>query len=213
MSLLIPNWTLSARCFGIGISSFVLRRTSDVFYTLGLLPGIYFDTVLSSLLVQFVALVAIKVCILPSRFDVAWRAFFLGSCLNLGLTLAVYTIEYQNIGMYCVALSIFHWSEYMMQSTFNPSTTTVESYMLYHSNAYVVAFLAALVEYAVECYIWPSSKLPNLISNIGISMVIFGECLRKSAMWTAKSNFNHYVQFEKDEEHELVTHGVYALFR
>lgn len=44
-------------------------------------------------------------------------------------------------------------------------------------------------------------------------MVVFGECLRKAAMFTAGSNFNHVVQNEKSETHTLVTSGVYAWFR
>lgn len=44
-------------------------------------------------------------------------------------------------------------------------------------------------------------------------MVVFGECLRKAAMLTAGSNFNHVVQNEKSETHTLVTSGVYAWFR
>ena len=155
----------------------------------------------------------IKISILPRRFENAWRAYLLGTVLNVGMVLATYTVQYQNIGIYCIALSIFHWSEYMMQSTFNPTTTAIDSYMLYHSNAYVAAFLASLSEYLLEVYMWPDMKLPNIATNIGITLVIFGESLRKASMWTAKSNFNHYIQFEKEADHQLVTHGVYGLFR
>lgn len=51
------------------------------------------------------------------------------------------------------------------------------------------------------------------ISATGLLMVVFGECLRKAAMFTAGSNFNHVVQNEKSETHTLVTSGVYAWFR
>lgn len=51
------------------------------------------------------------------------------------------------------------------------------------------------------------------LSATGLLMVVFGECLRKAAMFTAGSNFNHVVQNEKSETHTLVTSGVYAWFR
>ena len=51
------------------------------------------------------------------------------------------------------------------------------------------------------------------LSATGLLMVVFGECLRKAALFTAGSNFNHVVQNEKSETHTLVTSGVYAWFR
>lgn len=40
--------------------------------------------------------------------------------------------------------------------------------------------------------------------------MVFGECLRKVAMFTADCNFNHMVQNGKSEAHSLVKNGVYA---
>ena len=44
-------------------------------------------------------------------------------------------------------------------------------------------------------------------------MVVGGEILRKGAMITAKTNFNHYVQHVKHDGHQLVTCGVYRWMR
>ena len=44
-------------------------------------------------------------------------------------------------------------------------------------------------------------------------MVLGGEAMRKGAMITAMTNFHHYVQYIKKDGHQLVTHGVYGLFR
>lgn len=51
------------------------------------------------------------------------------------------------------------------------------------------------------------------MSFVGLLMVLCGEGLRKAAMLTAGSNFNHIVQNEKAQSHVLVTTGVYAYFR
>lgn len=52
-----------------------------------------------------------------------------------------------------------------------------------------------------------------IISSIGFMLCIIGEVLRKTAMITAKTNFNHIVRTEKEDNHELVTHGVYGICR
>jgi protein-S-isoprenylcysteine O-methyltransferase len=44
-------------------------------------------------------------------------------------------------------------------------------------------------------------------------MVIGGELLRKLAMFTAGTNFNHYVQYIRKDDHILVTGGIYAWCR
>lgn len=52
-----------------------------------------------------------------------------------------------------------------------------------------------------------------MISLIGGLMCIGGEILRKAAMLTARTNFNHIVQSVREEGHQLVTHGVYSICR
>lgn len=61
----------------------------------------------------------------------------------------------------------------------------------------------------------PLSELKQLnwLSVVGLLLVLCGEALRKAAMLTAGSNFNHIVQNEKAQSHVLVTGGVYAYFR
>ena len=59
----------------------------------------------------------------------------------------------------------------------------------------------------------PDWKQPGIVSNIGLLMVIGGEFLRKLAMWTASTNFNHHIRFLREDGHVLVTHGIFAVFR
>lgn len=60
-----------------------------------------------------------------------------------------------------------------------------------------------------------SAELKQLkwLSLLGLLMVLGGDSLRKAAMLTAGSNFNHIVQNEKARSHVLVTSGVYSFFR
>ncbi|KAM4871989.1 protein-S-isoprenylcysteine O-methyltransferase isoform 2-T2 [Thomomys bottae] len=78
---------------------------------------------------------------------------------------------------------------------------------------YTVAALSSWIEFTLENIFWPELKQITWLSATGLLMVVFGECLRKAAMFTAGSNFNHVVQNEKSDTHTLVTSGVYAWFR
>lgn len=51
------------------------------------------------------------------------------------------------------------------------------------------------------------------LSVIGLLIIMVGEGLRKLAMLTARSNFNHLIQTYKEKGHVLVTHGIYAYMR
>ena len=61
--------------------------------------------------------------------------------------------------------------------------------------------------------IFTGLKQPSWLSILGLLLVIGGEGLRKGAMLTATTNFNHYVQHIKQDGHQLVTHGVYSISR
>ncbi|XP_067946234.1 protein-S-isoprenylcysteine O-methyltransferase-like [Watersipora subatra] len=209
----LPNWSLSARCYVLGTLPYIIRISSAFLNYFSLLKEQLLVTPFSVVLLQFLLLVFVKASVRANKFDLSWRALLLGSVLNLGLSLSTFSTQFQTLGIYLITLSFFHWSEYMTQAIFNPDTTGVDNYMLYHSHAYVIAFFTSLIEFTGEMYLWPTMKEANIFTNIGIALVIFAECLRKSAMWTAKSNFNHYVQYRKKEDHQLVCHGVYGLFR
>lgn len=56
-------------------------------------------------------------------------------------------------------------------------------------------------------------KQHSYVSLVGLALVVCGEVVRKLSMITAATNFNHYVQYRKQQDHQLVTHGIYSLCR
>lgn len=56
-------------------------------------------------------------------------------------------------------------------------------------------------------------KQPGLIAYTGLGLCCSGELLRKCAMLTAGSNFHHLVRVKREEDHRLVTTGVYSVCR
>lgn len=117
------------------------------------------------------------------------------------------------MGVYFLFMSSFHYSEYVTISWANPSTLSTDTFMLNHSVAYLVAATSSWLEFIIEVYLWPVMKENLTILLVGVLICIGGEILRKLAIITASTSFNHIVQYHKSEDHVLVTHGVYSLCR
>lgn len=116
-------------------------------------------------------------------------------------------------GIYAAAMAAFHYSEFLAIAWTNPTELSVDTFMLNHSVPYAVAAVSSWLEFAAEVYVWPELKQYRITLFVGVALTVTGEVLRKLAILTARSNFNHQVQFEKAEGHRLVTHGVYAWCR
>lgn len=110
-------------------------------------------------------------------------------------------------------MAFFHYSEYLTISFANPQTLSTDTFMLNHSIPYIIAATTSWLEFIVEVYFWPSLKGSLTILYIGIVMCVLGEIVRKLAIVTASTSFNHIVQYHKSEDHVLVTHGIYRLMR
>ena len=137
----------------------------------------------------------------------------LGLVFSLGGVIATSNHLFFSFGLYMMAMSFFHWSEYVTTSIFNASTLSLDSFLINHSWEYGVAALASWVEFWIEYYLFPGMKSVRVISWCGLVLVILGETLRKVAMFTAGSNFTHQVQNVKRPNHTLITTGVYSFFR
>ncbi|XP_068217889.1 protein-S-isoprenylcysteine O-methyltransferase [Palaemon carinicauda] len=145
---------------------------------------------------------------------VAVRGCFLGSACGIGIIISFLTpASYQIFGWYLVVLTFFHYSEYFTTAIGNPRTLSLDSYLLNHSISYGLAAITSWIEFFIERWLLPEMKTQWILSVLGIIVCLWGEIVRKSAMLTAKTNFNHIVQTKREEGHELVTWGAYALFR
>ncbi|XP_072334199.1 protein-S-isoprenylcysteine O-methyltransferase isoform X2 [Scyliorhinus torazame] len=144
---------------------------------------------------------------------VAVRACFLGFVCGCGLLLSFGGSSWQHFGWYLCSLSIFHYSEYLVTAVINPKSLSLDSFLLNHSVEYKLAAMSSWVEFTIEKLLFPGLKQITWLSFFGLLMVLVGELLRKAAMLTAGSNFNHIVQNEKAETHRLVTTGIYSWSR
>lgn len=74
----------------------------------------------------------------------------------------------------------------------------------------------AFIETCITTYFFPGWQArvhPPVVVALGVVMIVIGQVVRSTAMAQAGTNFNHTVQSRKNDGHELVTTGLYAVFR
>jgi protein-S-isoprenylcysteine O-methyltransferase len=113
---------------------------------------------------------------------------------------------------FAAALVFFHASEYVLAVAFHGRRNVTASSLLI-SKQYVLAMGFALLEHLTEILLFPKVKEYWLISIIGLLMVVMGEIIRKISVVTAKRAFTHVIRIYHDDQHQLVTHGVYRFMR
>lgn len=129
-----------------------------------------------------------------SPLQYAIRATFLGFTFSSSILLAVLSpLKWKAFGVYGTIMSIFHYSEFLAIAWSNPSSLSTSSFILNHSLHYALAAIASWIEFLVEVNFWPEVKEYWTITIIGALLCLGGELLRKLAIVTANTNFNHIV--------------------
>ncbi|XP_022111332.1 protein-S-isoprenylcysteine O-methyltransferase-like isoform X1 [Acanthaster planci] len=145
--------------------------------------------------------------------QIAAQACFIGVVFGIGLSISFLHQSIAVFGWYLCVLGFFHFSEYFSTSIYNYESLSVDSFLLNHSVAYVLAAVSSWCEFFLELYFFPDLKQWWYVSLVGLVLCVGGEFLRKVSMLTAGKSFNHYIQTTRARDHVLVTHGVYAWSR
>jgi protein-S-isoprenylcysteine O-methyltransferase len=114
-------------------------------------------------------------------------------------------IWHSDLGVFLVFLSIFHLLEFL----FTFKDLTVNSFLLNHSKEFNLFIFMTIVEKIYS----PVNSLFSWWRYVGLSLAVLGQVCRSLAMFTAGRHFNHLVQTEKDDDHVLVTWGIYRFLR
>ena len=143
--------------------------------------------------------------------NVCIYAFFIGMVGGFGIDL-VQSSNWQPLGAFIVFVSFFHTSEYCITARFQ-NDASLSSFLLDHSREYHVAMVIAVIENVLGHFVFSDSCVKHWFFRIGFCMSLGGQLLRTIAMFEAGSNFNHVVQVEKKDEHQLVSDGIYKYLR
>lgn len=211
--MLCRDGKLSLVCFNVAL---VIALLPELFLRLELdIHTRYFENIWFVHTLQYGLLNLLILLVFRSfEYQVALRSIFLGYVIGIAIIIfSTAPPSWKMFGVYMAVLAIFHYTEFLAIAWTNPSSLSIDSFVLNHSVAYGVAACSSWIEFAIERYHFPEMKEVSAVSYFGLTLCILGEVLRKSAMFTAKHNFNHIVQSAKSKDHELVTHGVYGLCR
>lgn len=118
--------------------------------------------------------------------------------------------------VYALAMSTYHWLEFLLSASYHPETTSVDSFLVNQSTAYQVAVVAGWAEFWLEFGVlgWRERDGVPPWAFVALAMMLVGQSLRTSAMATAGRAFTHrVVTYAKASDHTLVTWGVYRYLR
>ncbi|XP_059291098.1 protein-S-isoprenylcysteine O-methyltransferase A-like isoform X1 [Lycium ferocissimum] len=111
-----------------------------------------------------------------------------------------------------ISIIFFHVSEYILALVIHgKSNVSLKSLLI--SKHYLLAMICSLIEYLIEIYFFPGLKEYWWISNLGLALVVLGEIIRKLAIVTAGRAFTHLIKVYHEEDHQLVTDGIYRFVR
>ncbi|CAO3630647.1 unnamed protein product [Mucor fragilis] len=146
--------------------------------------------------------------------NISVYGFLLGMVCSAGIMFAVLSDSHiPQFGIFLAALSLFHFLEYVATALFNADKLSLDSYLINHSAHYHAAHAAALIEFLVEYYLFPSYKTFGWINYAGLILVIVGQACRTIAMFSCRHNFSHHIVDYKENDHVLVQHGIYSVMR
>ena len=121
---------------------------------------------------------------------------------------------------YILCICTFHLLEFFITAVYNPTQATSDSYLINHSITYTTAAILSWIEFWIRfvcvvrhVHIFDAIHLPFYISYIGFGILMIAQCVRSMAMATAGESFNHLIQTSKKQNHVLITHGIYRIFR
>lgn len=129
----------------------------------------------------------------------------------------IYRFKFIGLPLNIIALCVFHFLEFYITAKYNPLQVTTNSYILRNGSEYTLATLISICECLLNSYVFHiDKKIGFKLSCIMITgglMALVGQYFRSQAMITCGSSFNHTVQQEKQEDHVLITNGVYKVSR
>ncbi|KAK9275185.1 hypothetical protein L1049_022446 [Liquidambar formosana] len=144
--------------------------------------------------------------------DIATQLSVLVSCCSASFSEIFSYTACRQLSQMFLAIIFFHSSEYVLAITIHgKSNVTLRSLLI--SQNYLLAIVFSLLEYFLEILIFPWLKEYWWISNLGLTMVLIGEIIRKMAIITAGQSFTHLIKVNHEEHHKLITHGVYRFVR
>lgn len=160
--------------------------------------------------------------ILPPYLSIAISGFTLGSVASLSLMwIVLYSIgtlesvAWFGLGAYLLCgFVMFHSAEFACAVLFRPHDCSPDSFLFFHSWAWMIAHGCAWIEIFIRSLIFDSTDQWNVL-RVCIASVfcVFFYSFRVKAMIDCGSNFSFQIEREHRNSHVLVTNGIYKTLR
>ncbi|ORY69724.1 isoprenylcysteine carboxyl methyltransferase [Pseudomassariella vexata] len=155
---------------------------------------------------------------------IALRSFWLGIALALSAVATFSTLLFSSSPLWRLpffwgALSTFHFLEFWTTAKYNTRQANIDSFLLTANwPLYAIAHASASIECLLTKLLWTSrSWAPLYIGHIllllGLMLVFIGQLIRATSMMQLGTSFNHIVQHKKNDDHVLMTTGIYGVMR
>lgn len=146
---------------------------------------------------------------------VALKAFGLGAVSTASVALALFGpgqtwhSSVPRVAIYTLTQCVFHLLEFLSTSLFNNSETEDDSFILADTDLHV-AYVCSVVESVAVHFFLPRHSTSLYL---GLAILGTGQLCRTLSMYTAGASFNHYIQRDKANSHQLITGGIYRFLR
>ncbi|XP_054732958.1 protein-S-isoprenylcysteine O-methyltransferase [Anastrepha obliqua] len=211
-SKLCHEGRLSLYCYLLTSFIVLLATAPQIYYDT--VPNIWGAAMWGPVLYYALINMVIRYLLHDNDYQIALRSSFLGFVEAISVLIIIFAPdELKQFGVYSFFMAFFHYSEFLAIAWCNPNSLSVDSFILNHSIHYALAAVASWLEFGLEVWFLPSFKGFYYIWLIGVVLCMLGEIIRKVAMITARNSFTHLVQYEKADNHKLITHGIYAYMR
>ncbi|CCD22573.1 protein-S-isoprenylcysteine carboxyl O-methyltransferase NDAI_0A04160 [Naumovozyma dairenensis CBS 421] len=150
--------------------------------------------------------------------EVTLTSLFLGTLMGLSIGLLP-VLTFKSFNIYIFSFALFHFLEFYVTAKYNPGKVHSDSFILKNGISYTLAHALGVFECLIESYFFQDLKstsnktFQKYLSIIGLFLVIMGQSIRFISMKTAGKSFSHLLKTEKEDDHTLVTDGIYSVFR
>ena len=159
---------------------------------------------------------------LPPYLSIAVSGFVLGTVTTASLMWfflyaigSIQSIAWVGLGAYLLfGFVMFHASEFACAIIFRPHDCSPDSFLFFHSYAWIIAHACAWLELIIRAILYGGHdqwNIPRVM--IGSILCVFFYWFRVKAMVDCGSNFSFQVETRHRATHELVTSGIYSTLR
>ncbi|KAL6937482.1 hypothetical protein ACO0RG_003992 [Hanseniaspora osmophila] len=148
--------------------------------------------------------------------EISITSYILGTVLGISVPWLI-NAKFVGFPLYLISLSAFHFLEFYVTAKFNPLKVDSNSFLLRNGSGYSAAQLLAICECLIEMQFFSFKSLSTfhtkLIFGLGVCLLVVGQVARSTAMITCGRSFSHRIMQEKQDDHQLVTKGIYQYSR